>query len=151
MVAMKTIGALAAVILVGCTGGEGDDGSEIGTMSPVLAVVHEQMDAFNRQDVEAMAERVAPDFVWFSVDDDEVRVEARGRAALAEGMRSYFESFPSVRSEAEASVVSGRFAVVRERARWTDESGEERTQVSLGVYEIRNGRIQRVWYYPAEN
>jgi hypothetical protein len=149
--ATKIIGASAAAILVGCTVGEGDDGSEMGTISPVLAVVHEQMDAFNRQDVDAMAERVAPDFVWFSVEDDEVTVEVRGRAALAEGMRSYFESFPSVRSEVESSLVSERFAVVRERARWTDESGEERTQVSLGVYEIRNGRIQRVWYYPAEN
>lgn len=145
---MKQVGVVAALVLVGCAVGEG--GSETGAISPVLEVVHEQMDAFNRHDVEAMAAQVAPDFVWLSVDGDEVVVEVRGRMALAEGMRSYFSSLPSVRSEVEAAMVSGSFVTIRERAIWADESGVERSQVALGVYEVRDGLIQRVWYYPAE-
>ena len=50
----------------------------------------------------------------------------------------------------EDSLVSGRFVTVRERASWTSESGEERSQASVAVYEIRDGLVARVWYYPAE-
>jgi hypothetical protein len=141
---------LAALVLTGCGASERDAPSEMGAISPVLGIVREHMEAFNRHDVEAMAARVAPDFVWFGVAGEEVTVEARGRAALADGMRSYFAALPSVRSEIEESVVSGSFVAIRERATWTDASGAQRTQASLGIYEIRDGLIQRVWYYPAE-
>ena len=46
--------------------------------------------------------------------------------------------------------VSGRYVTVRERASWTSKSGEKRSQASLAVYEIRDGLVARVWYYPAE-
>lgn len=148
--AIGIVGVLASLLLVGCAGGAGGANADFGAISTALQVVEEQLDAFNRHDVEAMAAQVAPDFVWFSVDGDEVRVEVRGRIALAEGMRSYFASLPSVRSEVEGTLVSGAFVTLRERAIWTDESGIERSQAALGVYEVRDGLIQRVWYYPAE-
>ena len=66
------------------------------------------------------------------------------------GMTSYFESTPSARSIIEDSMVSGRYVTVRERASWKTGSGEERSQASVAVYEIRDGLIARVWYYPAE-
>lgn len=143
-------GLIALLILVSCNSDEGGARSEAAALSPALLVVHGQMDAFNRHDVTAMAEGVAPDFVWFSVAEDELTVEIRGRSAFAEGMRSYFESLPSVRSELEESLSSGSFVTIRERAHWTDGSGVERSQRALGVYEVRDGMIQRVWYYPAE-
>lgn len=147
---MKRAGVLAALALIGCGTGEESARPNAAETSPALEAVHEHMAAFNRHDVEGMVARVARDFVWLSVSGDEVTVEARGRETLAEGMRSYFASLPTVRSEVEENMVSGRFVVVRERATWTSDSGEERTQASLGVYEIDDGLIQRVWYYPAE-
>jgi len=148
---MKRVGGLTALlILASCGSDEGDARPEAVALSPVLQVVHGQMDAFNRHDVAAMAAGVAPDFVWFSVTGDELTVEARGRGAFAESMRSYFASLPSVRSELEESLISGSFVTIRERATWTDGSGVERSQPALGVYEVRDGLIQRVWYYPAE-
>ena len=65
-------------------------------------------------------------------------------------MTSYFDGIPSARSALEESMVSGRFVTVRERASWQDKNGEERSQVSVAVYETRDGRVARVWYYPAE-
>lgn len=148
---MKHVGSWATLLLlVGCGGGEGDARAEVAADPPVLQVVHEQMDAFNRYDVAGMAARVAPDFVWFSVDRDEITEEVRGREALADGMRSYFASLPSVRSEIEEWMVAGNLVTIRERASWTDASGIERSQAALGIYEVRDGLIQRVWYFPAE-
>jgi len=148
---MKRVGGLIALlILVSCSGDERGARSEVVALSPLLQVVHGQMDAFNRHDVAAMAAGVAPDFVWFSVAGEELTVEVRGRVAFAESMRSYFASLPSVRSELEESLISGSLVTIRERASWTDGSGVERSQTAMGVYEVQDGLIQRVWYYPAE-
>lgn len=143
------VGLCAAFLLVACGPGDGNSRPPSAHTSPELDIVREQIDAFNRHDVEAMTARVAPDFVWLAVAGDSVTVEARGRDALAEGMRSYFASLPGARSEVEESVVTGPYVAIRERAIWTDRQGEERSRVSLGVYEVRDGLIRRVWYYPA--
>ena len=42
----------------------------------------------------------------------------------------------------------GPYVAIRERVSWTAKSGR-RTQTALGVYEVRDGRVRRVWYYPA--
>lgn len=160
---MKRVGVVAALVLVACGAvgcsavgdGTGSEAAAPSTALPsapssALEVVQAHVASFNRHDAESMAARVASDFVWLGVAGDEVTVEARGRDALAEGLRSYFASLPSVRSEIEEATVSGSFVAVRERATWIDAGGAERSQVALGVYEVRDGLIQRVWYYPAE-
>lgn len=143
-----TLAVLAILLLAGCAAGPRQVESKVQSTSPALQVVQDQVDAFNRHDVEAMAAQVAPGFVWFSIRGDEMSAEVRGREALAEGMRSYFASLPTVRSQIEEVLVSGAFVTLRERAIWTDGSGQEQSQAALGVYEVRNGLIQRVWYYP---
>jgi hypothetical protein len=148
---MKRIGVWTGLlILFACGSDDAGAPPEAAAPSPVVQVVHGQMDAFNRHDVETLAAGVAPDFVWYSVAEDELAVEVRGRAAFTESMRSYFASLPSVRSEVEETLTSGSFVTIRERATWLDGSGVERSQVALAVYEVRDGLIQRVWYYPAE-
>ena len=145
----RRLALFTPLLLAACTSGDEHPQPQSPGTSPELELVRAQVDAFNRHDVEAMIARVAPDFVWLSVAGDSVTVEARGRGALAEGMRGYFASVPSARSEIEASTVAGPFVAIRERASWTDESGRERSQVSLGVWEVRDGLIRRAWYYPA--
>ncbi len=34
-------------------------------------------------------------------------------------------------------------------ARWQGKNGE-RTQSALAVYEVEEGRVRRVWYYPVQ-
>lgn len=85
-----------------------------------------------------------------SVQGTSVSVEASGKDALRQGMASYFRSIPSARSTIEDSMISGRYVVVRERASWKDKNGEERSQAAVAVYEVRDGLVARVWYYPAE-
>ena len=113
-----------------------------------LAVVRGHVDAFNRHDAEDLLSWVAPSVEWLNVQGSITSVEVRGRDMLRDYMATYFEAQPSVRSEIEEAVVTGDFVAVRERASWTAPDGEERSQASLGVYHVRNGLIQRVWYYP---
>ncbi len=114
------------------------------------AVVRANLDAFNRQDVEALAATVAEDFIWYNVDGDKLLPETRGRDALRKGMQAYFKSLPSARSSAEVLTVNGDFVSIRERASWTNKKGEAASQAAIGVYEVRDGLIRRVWYFPAQ-
>jgi hypothetical protein len=112
-------------------------------------VVERFVEAFNRHDVDAMLALAHPEIQWLSVEGEKISVETAGVAALGESMRKYFRSLPSSRSSIEGVVEAGRFVSVRERARWQGKSGE-RTQSALAVYEVEEGRVRRVWYYPAQ-
>lgn len=113
-----------------------------------LAVVQGHMDAFNRHDPEDLLSWVSPAVEWLNVQGGITSVEVRGREMLRSYMATYFEAQPAVRSEIEEAVVTGEFVAVRERASWTTPDGEERSQAALAVYHVRDGLIQRVWYYP---
>lgn len=114
-----------------------------------VQVVERYMAAYNDHDVDAMLELVHPDVQWLSIDGDRIQVETDGAEALAEALRGYFEAVPSTRSSIESMMVSGKRVSVRERAHW-ESSGQPRSQAALSVYEIVDGRIVRVWYFPAE-
>ena len=64
-------------------------------------------------------------------------------------MEDYFASVPEPRAEIDGMVVSGNFVSVREVAYWLTVEGEV-AQASLAIYEVRDGLIYRVWYYPVE-
>ena len=106
------------------------------------------MAAYNRHDVPAMLELVDTGFVWLNLVGDSVQVETRGRDALKSGLESYFRSIPTAQSTMETISSLGPWVSVRERAHWRTESGA-RSQAALSVYEVREGRLRRVWYYPA--
>lgn len=112
-----------------------------------LARVTAQIEAFNRHDADALAAGVAPDFVWFSVTSDATTVESRGREELRSGMRTYFRGLPDVSSKIEHLAVAGNFVSCRETVSWTSKKGPRR-QSCLTVYEVRDGLIFRVWYFP---
>ena len=116
---------------------------------PSLEIVLQMMKAFTAQDPEAMSATLADDIGWYSIVGDTLTVQAEGKDELLTGLRSYFESIPTAHSEVEESFVSGKYVLIRERGYW-HEDGVQRSQSSLAVYEIREGLIARVWYFPAE-
>lgn len=125
-------------------------GAVFGQAAMPEAVVRANLQAFNLQDVDALVATVAEDFAWFNVDGDKMAVETRGREALRKGMQDYFKSLPSARSELESLAVNGVYVSVRERASWKNRAGEARSQASIAVYEVRDGLIKRVWYFPSQ-
>ena len=105
--------------------------------------------AFNKHDVTTMAALVTEDAQWFNVEGDKVSVETNGKAAMEKWLKGYFQSCPSCHSEFEALMVAGSYVSVHEKAMWESKSGPK-LQKSLGVYEVRDGLIRHVWYYPVE-
>ncbi len=112
------------------------------------AVVAEYTAAFNAHDAEAMRGLMADDIVWLSIVGDSLVVEAAGADALVSGMVAYFTDFPDVTSEVETGDRVGAYVHARETATWSD-AGVTSSQSSLSTYEIRQGKVVRVWYFPS--
>lgn len=115
-----------------------------------MRLIQSHVADFNNQDVEGLVANMAEEFVWVQVDGAETAVEADSAEALRSGMAGYFKAVPSVRSSLEHIHASGSYVVARERVRWTGGDGQERSQASWSVYEVRDGVIHAVWYFPAE-
>jgi hypothetical protein len=141
---MGRLGWLALSLICSCASAQ-----RVGEREELPAPLSRWVDAFNRHDIEAMLSEVTPDFEWFMVDGATLSLETSGAAALRESMRSYFEKFPTARSTIEASMTSGSFVSLRERASWQSK-GEARSQASVAVYELNGGKLRRAWYFPAE-
>lgn len=111
------------------------------------AVVRAYIAAYNAHDIDAVVSFLTPDFTWINVVGDSVSIEARGPADIRAQLAAYFRELPTARSELEDVTVLGPWVSARERAHWVGARGP-RSQASLSVYEVRRGRLRRVWYYP---
>jgi len=118
------------------------------TDSPEAVTVQAYVGAYNAHDIDAVLRLIHPDFVWLNLDGDEIKVEARGKEAIRTMLTSYFKGLPSARSEIESISTLGPWVSVRERAHWTGKNGPK-SQAALSVYEVRDGLLRRVWYYPS--
>ncbi len=115
-----------------------------------LKVVNALIYAFNEHDPKKMTSHVDQAIELYYVDDNGKSEKALDTSsALEKEMTGYFRAFPDVRSTVKGSTVVGRFVSVHERVEWT-RKGKKTSQYSLAVYEIRNEKIRRVWYYPAQ-
>ena len=106
--------------------------------------------AFNARDVDGMLALATDGVEWASVDGAKVTIETAGKEALRTSMTSYFASCPSCRSALEWVAVTGARVAAFERASWTAKDGAAKSQASLSVYELVDGKIARVYYFPAE-
>ena len=99
--------------------------------------------AFNQHDAAAMALLVANDFELYYVDNaGAAALAVRGPEQLRKEMSGYFTHNPDVKSEMVDVVDGPAFVAFREQV----VGGSS----SLAVYEVRDGLVKRVWYYPAE-
>ena len=109
------------------------------------------VEAFNAHDAARMASLVTDQFQLFYVSKDgKVKLATTGPAALKAEMTQYFQGLPTVRSTIDQRNEVGDYISFRETATWTAKDGGLRTQSSLAVYQLNNGKIHRVWYYPAQ-
>jgi hypothetical protein len=109
--------------------------------------LHAYLAAYNAHDVEAVVGFLDPEFTWLRVDGDSVHVELHGIEAFRASLTQYFAQLPSARSEIDVITALGPWISVRERATWTGRSGPQ-AQSALSIYEVRAGKLRRVWYYP---
>lgn len=112
-------------------------------------LVAQFIEAFNRQDPDAMMRLMAPDIQWLSVDGDKISAEGRSRDEIGASMKSYFKSCPTCRSKLERVIATPKRLSAIEVAQWKkgDVAKEQR---SVSVYEFAGPLISRVYYFPAE-
>jgi hypothetical protein len=141
--------ALAAIALAAATStAAGAQAQAQASPADSTGIVRQFVDAFNARELDALLALAHPEVEWLSVSGSEIAVETRGREALGESLRGYFASCPSCRSTVEVYQVVGPYVSALEHAEWEKEGARLR-QSSLSVYEIVDGLVRRVWYYPA--
>ncbi|MBI3886380.1 MAG: nuclear transport factor 2 family protein [Opitutae bacterium] len=119
-------------------------------VTPEAVLLRAYLAAFNRHEADAVAAFCADDLKWFSVGaDGKIGTDAENRPQLRDWLVGYFKSLPTVHSEFLALEQTGPILTVRERASWDNKAGQRVSQQAIGVYEVRDSRIVRVWYFPA--
>ena len=115
------------------------------------ALIEEFGAAFNAHEPAKMASMVTDDFQLYYVSADGTSALAtEGPEALQREMTQYFQGIPTVKSKLDQKNEVGNYISFRETASWTTGQGEQRSQTSLAVYQVKGQKIQRVWYYPAQ-
>ncbi|MBL9200340.1 MAG: nuclear transport factor 2 family protein [Opitutaceae bacterium] len=117
--------------------------------TPEVAVVRAALAAYNTRDAAAVAAHYADDIKWFGIAGEKTSIEGEGRAAVEKWLAGYFKSLPNVRAEISDVAQTGPHVSFRERVTWTANDGTRRAQSAIGIYEVRDGKIARAWYFPA--
>jgi len=117
--------------------------------TPEAVALRAYFDAYNRHEPDAVAALLSPKVRWHSLEGDKLSTDGDGREALRTWLAGAFKARPDTRSDFLSIEQTGAFLSVRERASWTAPDGTSRSQQSHSVYEIRDGLIERVWYFPA--
>ena len=111
--------------------------------SQKIKVITDYFDTYNSHQVDSLVTMISADFKMYSVSQDTTTLDINGKEALRKWLRGYFNDLPEVSSSTSGINVSGNYVSFIETAHW----GESKSQSSLAVYEVVNGKIRRVWYY----
>lgn len=111
--------------------------------SQKIKVITDYFDTYNSHQVDSLMTMISADFKMYSVSQDTTTLDISGREALREWFVGYFNELSNVSSSTNGVNVSGNYVSFIETAHW----GENKSQSSLAVYEVVNGKIRRVWYY----
>ena len=103
------------------------------------AVVQRQLAAYNRRDLEEFVSGYSEDAIVFDPPD---RIRDAGIEAIRRACSKAFADGPNARSAVSQRFVQGNFVIDRESVSGLP-GGETRSAVV--IYEVRDGKIRRVW------
>ena len=113
-------------------------------------LVRQLVAAFNDRNISGMLEVLDEDAQWLSISGEKITVESSGKKLLRDRMASYFRRCQSCKSSLDWIQTTGNRVLAMERATWVSKTGLK-SQASLSVYEFRNNKILRVYYFPVED
>ncbi|MEQ8810293.1 MAG: nuclear transport factor 2 family protein [Imperialibacter sp.] len=113
----------------------------------LLKVFHDQVAAFNEGDVDRLTANVTDDFKWFSLTADTLLLEVAGKENFGLSMKYYFSAGKKSVSTIEQYAVDGERVSFREVVSHKNKAGETVSSSAMGIYQIRNGKISRAWYF----
>ncbi len=135
---------LGSVVLVSCTSIV--NGDEHGQSN--RSTVERYVGAFNACDIDSAAGLMHDDIEWLSIADAGVDTVSAGKANLVSESRAYMANGCSTQSVLSDWSVNGPFVTVIETAKWRTTDGQARSQSATAVYEVRDLKVRRVWYFP---
>ena len=112
-------------------------------------VVTELMAAFNAHDPDRMREYWHGDVAWFEISGDQSSAVTTSASQLHTELVAYFDAYPTVSSSLENISVNGNYLTAIERPVW-EQDGERKSQASIVIYEIIDGKVKRFWYFPPQ-
>lgn len=110
-------------------------------------IAEQFLGAYNAHDESQMLKLVHPEIKYMYIDDNQVYTETQNKEALADFLVNFFQTNPKAQSKLLSSHLEGPFIHQVEQALWQDESGEQKSQCSLSVYEVKQQLIINVWYF----
>lgn len=113
----------------------------------LLRVLNDQVVAFNKGDVERLVNNVSEDFKWYSLTSDTLIIEVTGKHNFKKSMENYFRSGRKVTSTIDSYSIDGDRISFREVVSHKNKSGEKVSSSAMGIYEIKEGKITRAWYF----
>ena len=113
----------------------------------VLAILNQQVAAFNSGNVEVLVANVTDDFRWYSIAQDSLIVETKGKAQFEFMMNKYYEKGILTTSTIDSYVVDGGRVTFKEVVSYQNREGEMQTASAMGTYQIHDGKIHRAWYF----
>lgn len=143
--------ALVGLALMWGVHPEGEPHDDLG-VQPVpieLQIVNQLTDAFNAHDANAIAALSGEKVEWLNVRGRKLSVSASGRGEITREMTRFFAGRTGARCVVEDAIVSGTSVAVRRRIFWQDGSSVK-SEASLVVYQVKNGKVRRAWFYPTE-
>lgn len=138
----SVISGLACLVLASC--------ATTPASPPNRLLVEAYTAAFNMRDLPAMAAMMHPDIQWITVAGGNSSVTTDGKIKMVNEMGDYFGGSTRVTSTVNGWGINGAFVSAVETAAWTSNAGMEKLQRSNVVYQIDNGLIRRVWYFPEQ-
>lgn len=114
-----------------------------------VKVVTGLMAAFNEHDADKMRTFWHDDVIWVELSGNQSSVVTSSAQQLYDETVAYFEAFPRVQSSLENLSVNGNYVTGVERPVW-EQDGERKSQASVVVYEVIDGKVKRFWYFPPQ-
>jgi hypothetical protein len=115
---------------------------------PILHLLNDQVDAFNQRDVTRLVNNLSENFKWYSLTSDQLLIETSGKNDFKKSMQNYYASRPQkIFSSVENYTIDGKRVSFREVVSYKNKNGQMVSSSAMGIYEIRDGKIYRAWYF----
>jgi hypothetical protein len=136
------------LLLVGCvlgcgpaSGTRAPDAPQLGQQGSA-AVVQRQVEAYNNHALEPLLATYSDEVAIQTLPDTLVE---QGKARLRQGSKQWFDTAPRVHADILHRTVLGSFVVDHERITGTPDGAPVE---AVAIYQVIDGRIQRVWFVP---
>jgi uncharacterized protein (TIGR02246 family) len=135
--------AVATLILIAVTGSAQDrEGERKQTRSAkaqdVERVVQEQVEAYNKRDLDAFLATYSPDIKLHQFPD---KLTSSGLEEMRKQYGALFEGTPGLKAEITKRIVQGDYVIDHEKVTF---GGREST--AAAIYQVRGGKIVNVWF-----